>query len=477
MQTSSSSGHLERKLKNRHIQLIALGGTIGTGLFLGSAGVLELAGPSMLLGYAIGGLVAFLIMRFLGEMLVEEPIAGSFSYFANRYGSRFAGFLSGWNCVALYVLVGMLELTAVGNFIQFWWPGIPTWVTALVFFVLINSVNFINVKIYGEVEFWFALIKIVAVLAMIAVGAYLLTSADRPGQSISNLWSHGGFFPHGVSGLVMAMAFIMFSFGGVEMLGFTAAEADQPRQVIPKAINQLIFRVLLFYIGSMAVLLSLSPWTQLLSQMKLGGGTYSHSPFVLVFSGLGETMAANVLNFVILTATLSVYNSMVYCNSRLLYGMASEGNAPKSLMQVNKRGVPVRAIVYPGIFTGLCIVLNYVAPASVIEILMSLIVAALVITWVTIVVTHLRFRKLRKARDLKARFPAPFAPVTNYLVLAFLAAIVTVMLLTPGIRASALVIPVWIGVVYVAYRCVEPRHAAAAIGSSDPTSQPEHSHV
>ncbi|TDG03051.1 amino acid permease [Paraburkholderia guartelaensis] len=465
MQTNSTHGHLERKLRNRHIQLIALGGTIGTGLFLGSAGVLELAGPSMLLGYAIGGLVAFLIMRFLGEMLVEEPIAGSFSYFANRYGSRFAGFLSGWNCVALYVLVGMLELTAVGKFVQFWWPGIPTWVTALVFFVIINGVNFINVKIYGEVEFWFALIKIVAVIAMIVVGIYMIASPGHRGQSVSNLWSHGGFFPHGVSGLVMAMAFIMFSFGGVEMLGFTAAEADKPRQVIPRAINQLIFRVLVFYIGSMAVLLMLSPWDHLLAQLKSGGGIYSNSPFVLVFSGIGANLAANVLNFVILTATLSVYNSMVYCNSRLLYGMASEGNAPKSLMRVNRRGVPVRAIVYPAVFTGLCIVLNYVAPASVIEILMSLIVAALVITWVTIIVTHLRFRKVRMTSDAKSGFLAPFAPATNYLCLAFMALIIGVMLLTPGIRASAFAIPVWIGVVYFAYRCVRGRHTELVVAS------------
>ncbi|MBN3786733.1 amino acid permease [Burkholderia sp. Ac-20353] len=463
MHTDSPHGHLERRLKNRHIQLIALGGTIGTGLFLGSAGVLELAGPSMLLGYALVGLVAFLIMRFLGEMLVEEPIAGSFSHFAHRYGSRFAGFLAGWNCVALYVLVGMLELTAVGKFIQFWWPQVPTWLTALVCFVIINGVNFINVKIYGEVEFWFALVKIVAVLAMIVAGVFLLTSADRPGESISNLWSHGGFFPHGISGLVMAMAFIMFSFGGVEMLGFTAAEADQPRRVIPKAINQLIFRVLVFYIGSMAVLLALAPWDQLLAQLKSGGGTYSHSPFVLVFSGIGESMAANVLNVVIVSATLSVYNSMVYCNSRLLYGMAIEGNAPRSLMQVNRRGVPVRAIVYPGMLTALCIVLNYVAPASVIEMLMSLIVAALVITWVTIIVTHLRFRRSCAASGTKPGFPAPFAPYSNYACLAFMVLIVAVMLLTPTIRTSALAIPVWIAVVYATYRGVNARRAGSAM--------------
>lgn len=457
MSSASSSGHLQRRLKNRHIQLIALGGTIGTGLFLGSAGIIELAGPGVILGYAIGGLIIFCIMRFLGEMLVEEPTAGSFSHFANRYVSHFAGFMSGWNCIALYVLVGMLELTAVGQFIQFWWPEIPTWVTVAVFFVLINAVNFINVKIYGEFEFWFALIKIVAVLAMIVVGLYLLATTHNPNQSVSNLWSHGGFLPNGISGLGMSFAFIMFAFGGVEMLGFAAAETDEPRKVIPKAINQLVYRVLVFYIGSMVVLLSLTPRNALVAQLKAGGGTYSSSPFVLVFSGIGAHFAAHILNFVILTATLSVYNSMVYSSSRLLYGMALEGNAPKSLMQVNKRGVPVRAIVYPGIVTAFCIVLNYVAPAGVIELLMSLIVAALVITWVVVIVAHMGFRKSSKEKGIAARFPAPLAPFTNYLCLLAMAVVVVVMLLTPAIRVSAIAIPIWIAIVYVSYRIVAPK--------------------
>ena len=454
MHTPSSNGHLERKLKNRHIQLIALGGTIGTGLFLGSAGIIELAGPGVLLGYTIGGLLIFFIMRFLGEMLVEEPSAGSFSYFANRYVGRFAGFLSGWNCVALYVLVGMLELTAVGKFIQFWWPDIPVWVTAAVCFVFINGVNFINVKAYGEFEFWFALIKIVAVVAMIATGIYLLSTTHNPTQTISNLWTQGGFLPNGFKGLFMAFAFIMFAFGGVEMLGFAAAETEEPRKVIPKAINQLMVRVLLFYVGSLAVLLSLTPWTDLVAQLKAGGGTYSSSPFVLVFSGMGEHLAAHMLNFVILTATLSVYNSMVYSSSRLLYGMAQEGNAPKSLAEVNKRGVPVKAIVYPGIVTAFCVVLNYVAPAGVIELLISLITAALVIIWTIIIISHLNYRKLHDAKGTPRSFKAPLFPLTNYICLAAMVLVVVVMLLTPGVRASAYAIPVWVLAVYAMYRMV-----------------------
>jgi aromatic amino acid transport protein AroP len=236
------AGPLKRGLKNRHIQLIALGGAIGTGLFLGSAGVLQSAGPSMILGYAIGGFIAFLIMRQLGEMIVEEPVAGSFSHFAHSYWGPFAGFLSGWNYWVLYVLVGMAELTAVGKYVQYWYPGIPTWATAAAFFVLINAINLVNVKAFGETEFWFAIIKVVAIIGMILLGCYLLFSGAGGEQaSITNLWSHGGFFPNGVSGLVMMMAIIMFSFGGLELVGITAAEADQPRTVIPKAINQVVY--------------------------------------------------------------------------------------------------------------------------------------------------------------------------------------------------------------------------------------------
>jgi len=304
------SGELKRGLKNRHIQLIALGGAIGTGLFLGSAGVLKSAGPSMILGYAICGFIAFMIMRQLGEMIVEEPVAGSFSHFAHKYWGGFAGFLSGWNCWILYILVGMSELTAVGKYIHYWAPDIPTWVTAAAFFVLINAINLANVKVFGEAEFWFAIIKVVAIVGMIALGSYLLVSGHGgPQASVSNLWSHGGFFPNGVSGLVMAMAIIMFSFGGLEMLGFTAAEADKPKTVIPKAINQVIYRILIFYIGALVILLSLTPWDSLLETLNASGDSYSGSPFVQVFSMLGSNTAAHILNFVVLTAALSVYNS------------------------------------------------------------------------------------------------------------------------------------------------------------------------
>jgi len=346
------TGPLKRGLKNRHIQLIALGGAIGTGLFLGSAGVMASAGPSMILGYAIGGFIAFLIMRQLGEMIVEEPVAGSFSHFAHSYWGPFAGFLSGWNYWVLYVLVGMAELTAVGKYVQYWWPEVPTWATAAAFFVLINAINLTNVRVFGEAEFWFSIIKVVAIMGMILLGCYLLFSGAGGEQaSISNLWSHGGFFPNGVSGLVMMMAIIMFSFGGLELVGITAAEADQPKTVIPKAINQVVYRILIFYIGALTVLLSLHPWDDLVATLTAGGDSYGSSPFVQIFSLIGSDTAAHLLNFVVLTAALSVYNSGVYCNSRMLYGLAEQGNAPRSLLKVDKRGVPVLAIFFSALFT------------------------------------------------------------------------------------------------------------------------------
>ena len=318
---------LKRGLKNRHIQLIALGGAIGTGLFLGSAGVLKSAGPSMILGYAIAGFIAFLIMRQLGEMIVEEPVAGSFSHFAHKYWGGYAGFLSGWNYWVLYVLVGMAELTAVGKYIQFWWPEVPTWVSAVVFFVLVNLINTLNVKVFGEMEFWFAIIKVVAIVGMIVLGCYLLFSGTGgPQASISNLWSHGGFFPNGGMGLLMAMAFIMFSFGGLELVGITAAEASEPKKVIPKAINQVVYRILIFYVGALTVLLALYPWDQLLVTLGAGGDAYGSSPFVQIFALIGSDTAAQILNFVVLTAALSVYNSGVYCNSRMLFGLAEQGD-------------------------------------------------------------------------------------------------------------------------------------------------------
>ncbi|MCW1831374.1 MULTISPECIES: aromatic amino acid transporter AroP [Pantoea] len=434
---------LKRGLKNRHIQLIALGGAVGTGLFLGSASVIKSAGPAVILGYAIAGFIAFLIMRQLGEMVVEEPVAGSFSHFAYKYWGNFAGFASGWNYWVLYVLVAMAELSAVGKYIQFWWPDFPTWASAAIFFVLINAVNLTNVKVFGEMEFWFAIIKVIAVIAMILFGGWLLFSGTGgPQATVRNLWEQGGFMPNGLGGLVMVMAIIMFSFGGLELVGITAAEADNPETTIPKATNQVLWRILIFYIGSLAVLLSLMPWTRV---------TAETSPFVFIFHELGDAMVANALNVVILTAALSVYNSCVYCNSRMLFGLAQQGNAPKALLNVDRRGVPVMSILVSAVATALCVLLNFLMPAEAFGLLMSLVVSALVINWAMISLAHLKFRKKKNQQGVTTRFKAVLYPLGNWICLVFLAGILVLMAMTPGMAISVWLIPVWLIVLAVGY--------------------------
>jgi len=434
---------LKRGLKNRHIQLIALGGAVGTGLFLGSASVIESAGPAVILGYAIAGFIAFLIMRQLGEMVVEEPVAGSFSHFAYKYWGNFAGFASGWNYWVLYVLVAMAELTAVGKYVQFWWPDFPTWASAAIFFVMINAINLTNVKVFGEMEFWFAIIKVVAVIGMILFGGWLLFSGHAgPQATVRNLWEQGGFFPHGIGGLVTVMAIIMFSFGGLELVGITAAEADNPEVSIPKATNQVLWRILIFYIGSLAVLLSLMPWTRVTSEV---------SPFVFIFHELGDAMVANALNVVILTAALSVYNSCVYCNSRMLFGLAQQGNAPKTLLKVDRRGVPVLTILVSAVATALCVLINYLMPGEAFGLLMSLVVSALVINWAMISLAHLKFRRKKDQQGVTTRFKALLYPAGNWICLIFLAAILVLMATTPGMAISVWLIPVWLVILGIGY--------------------------
>ncbi|MBA5687885.1 amino acid permease [Rugamonas apoptosis] len=441
---SGEHNELKRGLKSRHIQLIALGGAIGTGLFLGIAQTIQMAGPSVLLGYAVAGVIAFLIMRQLGEMVVDEPVAGSFSYFANKYCGHQAGFMSGWNYWVLYVLVSMAELSAVGIYVQYWWPGIPTWMSALAFFLIINSISLSNVKAFGEMEFWFAIIKVAAIVGMIGYGGWLLLSGGAgPEAAVANLWQHGGFFPNGVSGLVMAMAVIMFSFGGLELVGITAAEADNPSVTIPKATNQAIYRILIFYIGALGILLSLYPWQKVVS-----GG----SPFVLIFHALNSNLVANALNAVVLTAALSVYNSGVYCNTRMLYGLAQQGNAPRMLLKVNARGVPLAALGVSAVATGACVAVNYFMPGKAFEVLMGLVVSALIINWGMISWIHLRFRAQKRAAGQMTAFRSLGYPLTNYLCLVFLAGILVVMYLTPDLRLSVYLLPVWLIALAIGYR-------------------------
>lgn len=462
---------LKRGLSNRHIQLIALGGSIGTGLFLGIGPAAVLAGPSVILGYALAGIIAFFIMRQLGEMVVEEPVSGSFSHFAYKYCGSFAGFASGWNYWILYILVSMAELTAIGVYVQFWWPEIPLWASSLFFFLVINALNFASVKVYGETEFWFSIIKVVAIIAMILFGTYLLISGTGGEQAtIHNLYNDGGFFPKGFfekttngsfQGLLAAMALIMFSFGGLELIGITAAEAENPEKNIPKATNQVIYRILIFYVGALVILFALSPWQQI---------TTDSSPFVMVFQNLNgmefelfgnkiffTRLIANVLNLIVLTAALSVYNSSVYSNSRMLYGLADQGNAPKFLKKLNKQSVPINAILISSCFAAICILINKVIPEEAFSILMSLVVSSLIINWVMISYTHLKFRLAKNKENTKTKFPSLFYPVSNYICLVFLLGILSIMWIT-NMKLSVELIPIWLGILFICYKVFKTKN-------------------
>ena len=292
-------------------------------------------------------------------------------------------------------------------------------------------------------EFWLAIIKVLAIIAMIAFGSYLLASGSGGSQSsLQNLWELGGFFPNDVMGLVMAMAMIMFAFGGIELVGIAAAETDNPQKTLPKAINQIVYRVLLFYILSLVIILSLYPW----NQMAQGG-----SPFVLIFDSLGSQTVATILNFVILTAAVSVYNSTNYCTSRMLLGLAQQGNAPQFLSKINSRGIPVNAVMVSAFFTLMCVLINYLFPEKAFNLLMMLVVAAIVINWVVISYTHLKFKKHMIAMNFPTQFPSIAYPFTNYLCIIFMCGILVIMSQTPDMRIAVLMIPVWISLLLIAY--------------------------
>lgn len=462
---------LRKSLKNRHVQLIALGGAIGTGLFYGSSESIALAGPSILLAYLVGGLAIFMIVRALGEMSVEDPRAGAFSYYATRYWSKRAGFVSGWNYWFNYILVSMVELSVVGSFVNYWFPAIPQWVSAAVFLVVIAAMNLLGVSKFGEFEFWFAIIKIVAVIAMIVGGLAVLIAGLPTDSGVKASFSNwfaldGGVLPHGLlqqsadgqwTGLLMALVVVMFSFGGTELIGITAGETEDPRRTIPRATNGIIWRILVFYIGALGVIMAVVPWN------TIDGTT---SPFVQIFDSVGVHAAAGILNFVCLTAVMSVYNSGLYSNSRMLYSLAQQGNAPAYLAKTSKRGVPVAGVLTSAAVTVVAVVVVFLWPEFAFNYLMSIATISAIINWSMIMVTQLKFRKKVAAgegpNELAGRtgkeavdailFKLPLARVMPFVVLAFLAGVVVVMCFSPSYLVAVIVGPIWLAILLIAYQ-------------------------
>ena len=439
--------HLHRSLKERHIQLIAIGGAIGVGLFLGSAKAIHQAGPSLLLSYAIAGLAVFFVMRALGELLVHRPIAGSFAAYAEQYVSPWAGYVTGWTYWFLWVVTGMAELTAIGMYTHYWFPDIPQWIPALVTLIALYSVNMIAVKLFGELEFWFALIKVVTILGMLLIGFAIIVFGVTdlgPTASLSNLWSHGGFAPAGFAGVLLTLQIACFAYTGVELIGVTAGEAENPEKVLPKATNSITYRILVFYIGALVVIMSLLPWDQLNPSM---------SPFVQVFEKIGIPVAAGIINFVVITAAASSCNSGVFSTGRMLFTLAQAKQAPACFGKVNGRHIPATAITLSTACMLIGVVLNYLVPEEVFTYVTSVATIGAIWTWGMIMWAHMKYRREVAAGTAKAvSYRMPGAPFAHWFVLGFLLLVMGFLALDAGTRVALYVAPVWFGLLTYFYR-------------------------
>ncbi|MCM3733804.1 amino acid permease [Fictibacillus nanhaiensis] len=437
---------LHRGLEERHITLMSLGAAIGVGLFLGSASAIEMAGPAILFAYALGGAVMFMIMRALGEMAVHQPVAGSFSRYARNYLGPLAGYLTGWNYWFLWIVTCMAEITAVGIYMKMWYPDVPTWIWALAALVIMASVNLIAIKAYGEFEFWFALIKIVAIVLMIIVGLGMIIFGFGNGGAatgISNLWENGGFAPNGIKGVLMSMQMVMFAYLGIEMIGVTAGEVKNPGNAISKAVNTVFWRILLFYVGALFVIMSIYPWDQI--------GTQG-SPFVLTFEKIGIGQAAGIINFVVLTAALSSCNSGIFSTGRMLFNLAEQKQAPAKLQKIGKTGVPSFAILVSAAALLVGVVLNYLVPEKVFVWVTSISTFGAIWTWGIILLSQLKFRKGLSEEEKKSlKFKAPFWPYGSYIALAILLFVVGLMAYFPDTRIALIVGPCWLILLTVIY--------------------------
>ncbi|MCC9145900.1 MULTISPECIES: amino acid permease [unclassified Arthrobacter] len=427
---------------------MALGSAIGTGLFYGSASAIQSAGPSVLLAYMIGGAAVFLVMRALGEMAVRHPVSGSFGHYASRYLGPFAGFITGWTFAFEMAIVAIADVTAFGIYMGFWFEDVPRWIWILAVVFLIAALNLMRVKVFGETEFWLSLIKVAAIIAMIVGGAVIvvfgfgLPDAANPG--LDTMLGSGGFFANGFWGLLASFSIVMFAFGGIETIGITAGEADNPKKAIPAAVNTVPVRILLFYVCALGILMMIFPW------QDINGET---SPFVQIFDTLGIPAAAHILNAVVITAAISAINSDIFGAGRVLYGLSQESQAPASFAKISRHGVPWMTVATMAVVLLAGVVLNALLPESLFTIIASIATFATVWVWLMILLSHIAMKREIKRRNLPAsEFGVPFWPAASYAALAFMVFIVVLLGIMPETRVALIVGAAWIVLLFAAYR-------------------------
>lgn len=427
----SEKPKLKRGLKSRHVTMIAIGGAIGTGLFLGSGSAIRSAGPSIILSYLIVGIITFFMMRALGELILADPESHSFLEAIKKYLGKRAEFVAGWTYWACWLTLAMADLTATGIYLRYWFPDLPQWVGPLVIVLLLMLINMLNVGLFGELESWFSMIKVIAIIALIITGAIMIifhVNVKGNTASLTNLVSHGGFFPTGGWGFLLSFQMVVFAFVGVEIVGQTASETANPHQDIPKAINTLPVRIGLFYVGSMIAIMSVYPWNEIKT---------TSSPFVQVFGGIGITAAAGVLNFVVLTAAMSATNSAIFSTSRSLYSLARNGHAPKKLGNLTKKAIPMNALMTSSLILFVVVILNYVMPSQIFDVVSTVSTICFVIVWIMIMCAHVVYR--RQNKNNLGDFQMPGYPVTSWLTIIFYVAILVLLFFIESTKVALII--------------------------------------
>ncbi|MEU0124443.1 amino acid permease [Streptomyces albidoflavus] len=449
----------QRGLGARQIQMIAIGGAIGTGLFLGAGKAISKAGPSLILAYAIAGLVIFIIMRALGELLMYRPVSGSFSEYAREFIGPFAGFVTGWTYWLFWVVTGITEVTAAAQYMTYWFD-VPQWVSALLFTIILYGANLISVKIFGELEFWFSMVKVTAIVGMILICVGILTlgfSDAGDTATVAHLWNQGGFFPEGIGGTLMTLQIVMFAFLAVELVGVTAGESKDPEKTLPKAINTVPWRIAVFYVGALVMILSVVPWTEFQPGI---------SPFVAAFEKMGLGVGAAIVNFVVLTAALSSCNSGMYSTGRMLRDLALNGQGPKFFTRLTRSGTPLVGTTFSAALMMVGVWINYQWPGEAFNYVVSFATISGMWAWVMILVCQIRYRAKADRGELPvSSFRAPGAPFTSWFALCFLALVVVMMGIDPDTRISLYCAPLWAAILLVSYRVLrarDPQNAAFA---------------